>query len=247
MGRSFHACASPPREGAAVRNALEHAAGDAADRKAGDVVEPVNAALEDRLGRPQSAADGRSDALAQIARGQAGSIPGNEGIVAPDHRHLAAQKVAVAGRVILRPGREATAEHGGEAPPVLADVLAALLHARGDAADADIQPAALLGHVPRVTGQPVLEEPQVAVRILPVVLDLVFQRDNLQLAGARIQLAEQLAVDRTAGAARADQIAAAVRAVDDIAVAVGADVAHVVLLQRSARTLEQPGVELDAA
>src|SRR2546430_13712843 len=49
----------------------------------------------------------------------------------------------------------------------------------------------------------------------PVVLDLVLERDDLQLGGARVQLAEQRAVHRATRAASADQPAAAKRVVYD--------------------------------
>src|SRR5439155_1131749 len=81
----------------------------------------------------------------------------------------------------------------------------------------------------------------------PVVLELVLQRDDLQLARSRVQVAEERTVHRTARAAGADQPAAAEGVVDDEARAVGGDVTHVVLLERRARALEEPRVELEAA
>src|ERR1700724_2077329 len=94
---------------------------------------------------------------------------------------------------------------------------------------------------------PVIEDITQAVGNLAVVLDLVLERDDLQLAGSRVQLAEQRAIHRAARTAGADQPAAAERVVYDEAVPVAGDAPHVVLLERRARALQQPGVEFEAA
>src|ERR1700747_2207240 len=104
----------PPVKHAAVPDAIEHAAGDAADAEPGHVLEPVRLARENRLGRQQPAADRRPYALTEITRGEPGGIPGDEGIVAAYDIHAAAQVVAVAARVIARARGEAAAEHRGE-------------------------------------------------------------------------------------------------------------------------------------
>src|SRR5215469_11769991 len=191
-------CRTPPRDGTRVRDALQHAAPDARDAQAGHVIEPVRRALENRLRRTQATADRRADALAEITRGETCRIAGDEGIVTAHDVHAAAQVIAVPSGVVLRPRSERAVELCRQMRPVPADVLAALLHASGNRADADVEPAALFRHVPGVAGQPLLEEPQMAVRVAPVVLDLVLECDDLQLAGARVEFAEQLAVHRAA-------------------------------------------------
>ena len=238
---------TPPGKHTGASRAPEHTARDAADARARHVLEPVRRTLDNGLCRAQSAADRRSNALTQIAGREPRGVPGDEGVVAAYHVHAPAQVVAVAARIVVGARREPAPERRGQMRPVLPDVVPAALHALGDPADAYIEPALLLGHVPGVTGQPVVEEPQVAVAVLPVVLDLVLERDDLQLGGARVQLAEQRAVHRAARAARADQPAAAKRVVYDKAVAVARDAPHVVLLERRARALQQPGVEFEAA
>src|SRR5579871_270642 len=238
---------SPTVKCTRVPDAIEHAAGDAADAECRHVVEPVGLALEDRLGRQQSAAHRWADALAEIAGGEPGGISGDEGVIALHDLDAAAQVVAVTGRVVLRPRREATFEQCRQIRPVLANILPPAFHALGNRTDADVQPAVLLRHVPRVPRQPLLAEPQMTVRILPVVLDLMLERDELQLARAWIELAEQLAIHRAARPPGSNQIAAAVSVVDGETTArLGRDVAHVVLLDRRPRALEQPGVELEA-
>src|SRR3984893_5408778 len=227
--------------------APEHAARDTADARTAHVLEPVRLTRDNGLRRAQPAADRRSNALPQVAGREPGGIPGDEGVVAPYHVHAPAQVVAVAARIVAGARRQAALQHRGQMRPVLADVLAAALQAFGDPADTDIEPALLLGHVPGVTGKPVSEEPQVAVGVLPVVLDLVLEGDDLQLAASRVQLAEQRAIHRAARTAGADQPAAAERVVYDKAVPVAGDAPHVVLLERRARALQQPGVEFEAA
>src|SRR6266513_1412794 len=238
---------TPPGKHTGASRAPEHTARDTADARAAHVLEPVRLTRDNGLRRAQPAADRRSDALTQVAGRQPRGVPGDEGVVAAHHLHAPAQVVAVPAGIVTGARREAAPQHRGQMRPVLADVVPAALHALGDPADTDIEPAMLLGHVPRVTGKPVIEEPQVAVAVLPVVLDLVLERDDLQLGGARVQLAEQRAVHRAARAARADQPAAAKRVVYDKAVPVAGDAPHVVLLERRARALQQPGVEFEAA
>src|SRR6201982_1785300 len=127
------------------------------------------------------------------------------------HVDASTQEVAVAGWIIVRAARQPAVELRGELGPVRLDVLTGALDALGKAADADVEPAALLRHVPRVSRQPLLAEPQVAVAVLPVVLDLVLECHDLQLVRTRVQLAEQVAVHRAACTAGADEIAAAIR------------------------------------
>src|SRR6184192_3311763 len=241
-----HARAAPGKHTGAGC-ASEHTAADAHHAGAAHIIEPVGLAVGDRLRRAQAAAHRRADALAQIASRESSRIAGDEGAVAAHDFDTAAQVVAVAGRLVAGAGSKASLERGREVRPVRPDVLPAALHALGDAAHPDVEPAVLLRHVPRVTGQSLLEEPQVTVAIPPVVLELVLQRDDLQLARSRVQVAEERTVHRTARAAGADQPAAAEGVVDDEARAVGGDATHVVLLERRARALEEPRVELEAA
>src|SRR5882762_2825170 len=228
MGGSSAGRLTPPGKHTDASRAPEHTAGDTADARTRDILEPVRLALDDGLRGAQPAADRGSNALTQVAGRQPGGVSGDEGVVTAYYVHAPAQVVAVAAGIVAGPRREAALQHRRQMRPVLPDVLAAALHAIGDAADTDIEPALLLGHVPRVTGKPAIEEPQVAVGVLPVVLDLVLERDDLQLAGSRVQLAEQRAVHRAARTAGADQPAAAKRAIDDEALSVGRDLAHVV-------------------
>src|SRR6266481_4248973 len=238
---------TPPGKRTGASRAPEHTARDAAHARAGHVLEPVSLTRDDGLRCAQPAADRRSDALTQVAGREPRGVPGDEGVVAAYHVHTPAQVVAVAAGIVVGARREPRSQHRGQMRPVLPDVVAAPLHALGDPADAHIEPALLLGHVPRVTREPVIEEPQVAVGVAPVVLDLVLEGDDLQLAGSRIEIAEQRAVHRAARTAGADQPAAAKRVVYDKAVAVALDAPHVVLLERRARALQQPGVEFEAA
>src|SRR5579883_286330 len=154
--------AAQPGERTRARRAVEHAARDAAQARAGHVIETVGDAVEDRVSRAQPAADRRPDPLAQVACGKSGGIPGDERIAAAHRLDLAPQEIAVAAGLVPGPGRELL-ETGSQELPVPADVVTGVLHAGSDPADADVQPAALLGHVPGVAGQPVPEEPQVAV------------------------------------------------------------------------------------
>src|SRR5882724_4879466 len=219
-GSSAGRTRTPPGKHTGASQAAEHTARDTADARTRHILEPVRLTLDNGLRRAQPAADRRSNALTQVAARQPGGVSGDKGVVAAYHVHAPAQVVAVAAGIVAGTRREAALQHRGQMRPVLADVLAAALHAIGDAADTDIEPAVLLGHVPRVTGKPVIEEPQVAVGVLPVVLDLVLERDDLQLAGSRVQLAEQRAVHRAACTAGADQPAAANRAIDEEALGV---------------------------
>src|SRR6516162_7153825 len=88
------------------REPPEHTAGDAADAQAGDIVEAVRLAGEDRGRRAQAAADRGPDALAEVARGETRRIPSDERIVAPHDLDVAAQVVAEAARVVRRPRGE---------------------------------------------------------------------------------------------------------------------------------------------
>src|SRR6185312_7408939 len=238
----------PRRRARGTRAPGEHAARNAADAQAAGIAQAIRRAVEDSLRGAQAAAHGRADALAQVAGGKPGGIAGDESVVAPHDLDAAAQVVAVAGRLVARTGGQGAVELGGEVRPMRADILAAALHALGQRAHPDVEPAVLLGHVPRIARQAVLEEPQVAVRVTPVVFDLVLQRHDLPLAGARIQIAEQFAIYRAARATGADQVAAVVLIVDQVApTGGGVDVAHVVLLDRGTGALQQPGIELEAA
>ena len=75
-----------------------------------------------------------------------------------------------------------------------------------DAADADIEVAAGLGHVPAIARQAMLEEPEPAGAVLPVVGELLLEHGRLLAVDARRELAEQRAVDRAARPAGADQV-----------------------------------------
>src|SRR5580704_6571029 len=140
MGRSS--------EHTGASRAPEHTARDAADARTRHVLEPVGLTRDNGLRGAQPAADRRSNALTQVAGREPGGIPGDEGVVAAYHVHPPAQVVAVPARIEAGAGREAALQHRGQMRPVLADVLAAALQAFGDPADADIEPALLLGHVP---------------------------------------------------------------------------------------------------
>src|ERR1700751_2535871 len=247
MRWSSVARAPPAVRGERARRAAQHTPRDARDAHAGHVVEAVGRAADNRRGGAPSAPDRGPDPLAEIAAREPGGIAGDEGVVAPHDIDPSAQEIAVARRVIGRAPRQPAVELRGQMRPVRLDVLAGALDALGKAADADIEPAALLRHVPGVSGQPLVAEPQVTVPVLPVVLDLMLERHDLQLVRARVELAEEAAVHRAARAAGADEIAAAVSAVDQVTVAVRDDVAHVVLLDERARALEQPRGPLEGA
>src|ERR1700739_2477647 len=206
-GRALAAPGKHPGAGCAP----EHTAGNAHHACAAHIVQPVGLALDDGLRCAHAAAHGGPDALAQIAGRESGRIPGNEGVVAAYHVDAATQVVAVAGRIVAGAGREPAPERRREVGPVRPDILPAALNPLGDAAPAGVEPAVLLRHVPRVPRQALLEEPQVAVGILPVVLNLVLQSDDLQLARARVEVAKERAVHRTARAAGADPPPAAGR------------------------------------
>src|SRR5579863_3454544 len=237
----------PPIGAERPRSACQHAASDARDTHAGHVVELVRCPRQNRLGGAQAAADRRSDAFAQVAARKPGRIPRDEGVVAPHDIDAPAQVIAVTRWIVVRTAGEAAAELLGEVRPMGLDVLSGVLDAPGEAADADVEPAALFRHVPGVTGESLVAEPQVAVGILPRVLDLVLERHDLQLMRARVRLLEKTAIDGAARAARADEIAAAILAVDDEPIAVGEDFANVVLLDGHPGALQEPGVELEAA
>src|SRR3984893_3134145 len=173
MGGSSAGRVTPPGKHTGASHAPEHTARNTADARTRHILEPVRLTLDNRLRRAQPAADRRTNALAQVAGREPGGIPGDEGVVAAYHVHAPAQVVAVAARIVAGTRREAALQHRGQMRPVLPDILAAALQALGNPADTDIEPALLLGDVPRVTGKPVIEGPQGAVGVLPVVLDLV--------------------------------------------------------------------------
>src|SRR6516165_1595794 len=240
--------ASPPRgRQPGGRESPEHTAGDAADARAGHIVQAVGLVAENRGCRAQSAADGGAYALAEVTRGEARGVPRDESVVAPHDLDVAAQVVAETARIVLRTRGEPLPEGGDEVGPVSADILTPCLQTIGDGAHPDVQPAALLRHVPGIARQPLLEEPQVTVAIRPVVGDLVLEGDDLQRTLARIELAEELAVYRAARAAGTDQVAATERIVDEVALGVRLDVTDVVLHDFGTGALEQPRIELEAA
>src|SRR4029077_2872745 len=145
-GRALAAPGKHPGAGCAP----EHTAGNAHHACAAHIVQPVGLALDDGLRCAHAAAHGRPDALAQIAGRESGRIPGDEGVVAAYHVDAAAQAVAVAGRIVAGVGRAPAFERRREVCPVRPDVLPAAFDPVGDAAHADVEPALLLGHVPRV-------------------------------------------------------------------------------------------------
>src|SRR5689334_18308573 len=108
MCRSFWLSAgrvSPaPGERPGARAAVEHAARDAGDARPGDVAQLVGRTLDDGARSTQAAAHRRSDALAKIAGGEPGGIAGDEGIATAHGVDVAAQVIAVAGRLVLHPG-----------------------------------------------------------------------------------------------------------------------------------------------
>src|SRR6516164_7609694 len=87
---------SPPGIHTRGRDTPEHTAGDAADAQSRDIVEPVWGRAEDRGRRAQPAADGGTDALAEVPRGETCGVPRDEGVVAPHNLHVAPQVVAEA-------------------------------------------------------------------------------------------------------------------------------------------------------
>src|SRR5690348_16344388 len=80
----------------------------------------------------------------------------------------------------------------------------------------DVEIAARLRHVPRVSRQTFAEKPQAAGLVAPVVGELLLQHGRLEALGADVRLAEEVAVDRAARAAGAHEPAATVGAVDDV-------------------------------
>src|SRR5215470_9594467 len=109
----------------------EHTAGDAADARAGHIIETVRLVGEDGACRTQPAADGGADAFPEVTRSEARGIARDEGVLAPHDLHLATQVIAVAGRVVLRLRGEPRLECRHEVRPVRTDVLPARLHALG--------------------------------------------------------------------------------------------------------------------
>ena len=77
--------------------------------------------------------------------------------------------------------------------------------------------------------------------------ELVLVSRRLKLAGARIGLAKECAIDRTPGAAGTDEVLRPELAVDDIAVRAGLDTAHVVGARRRTAAAQQVVVELETA
>src|SRR6185437_7694868 len=193
--------------------------------------------------RLEAAAYGGADALGHVAGREARGIADDEGVPAARHVHPAPQVVAVARGVVMGAPGQPDAQHRGEERPVIVNRARARLQAIRHAPDADVEPAVLLRHIPGISREPVVEEPEMTVRPPPVVLDLMLQSDGLQLARPRVELPEERAVHRAARASRPDQVAAAERVIDDVAAVLLADVAYGVLHDRGTGALEQPGVE----
>src|SRR5665213_4361499 len=114
-----------------------------------------------------TAADGRTNALAHIAGRKTSGITGDERITDACDLHIAAQVVAVAHRIVVRPLGKLAIELCNEIVPVLTDVDTAALDALGHTADAHVQVAIRLGHVPGIPRHALVKEPQMAVRIAP--------------------------------------------------------------------------------
>src|SRR5260370_1212151 len=101
MRRSSAGRLTPPGKHTGASRAPEHTARDAADARAGHVLEPVRLTRDDGLRCAQPAADRRSDALTQVAGREPRGVPGDEGVVAADHGHAPAQVVAVAAGIVV--------------------------------------------------------------------------------------------------------------------------------------------------
>src|ERR1700722_592601 len=158
-----------------------------------------------------------------------------------------AQVIAVAGGLERNANAEAPLQPRRQSSPVQPDVLATLLQALRHAADADIKPAASLGYVPAVAGKTILQKPQVAVAVAPLVGKFQFERHGLQRAHPGQRLSKQASMHRTGGAAGADQVAAAKLLIDDVVAAVAANVPDVMQQQPRAGLLQQPGIEFNPA
>src|SRR5271167_2076277 len=91
-----------------------------------------------------------------------------------------------------------------------------------------------------------LEEPQVTIRILPVMGKLEFERHRLQVAISLQHMTEQRPTHRARCSGGADQVTAAERSVDHISVSVGANLLDGVLHELGAGVLQQPSIELEA-
>src|SRR5512135_2054910 len=92
--RSAGRVSPAPGECTGARAAVEHAARDAGDTGSGDVAQLVRRAFNDGARGAQAATHRRSDALAQIARGEPGGISGDEGVAAAYGVDVAAQVIA---------------------------------------------------------------------------------------------------------------------------------------------------------
>jgi hypothetical protein len=87
----------------------------------------------------------------------------------------------------------------------------------------------------------------VTIRIAPFERELQFQRHGLQLAHARLLLAEQRPVHRAGGTARADQVTTAKCLIEDVVLTLPPDILDGVFEYARSRALEQPGIEFKAA
>src|SRR5690606_35622449 len=107
--------------------------------------------------------------------------------------------------------------------------------------------AVRLRHVPGITRQPVGEEPELALLVLPVVGELLLQRGDLQRAVSRARVVEELPVDGTGNSAGTDEIAALEAAVNSEPVCLLLDALDLVRDHLRARAAQQPVVEFIAA
>ena len=130
----------------------------AAEAAAGDIVEIVFSAGDDRFCRALAAADRGSDSFAKIAGRKTGGIAGEERI-ADAARERTPNVVTITFRLAGDGNPEIAQDLRGQMLPVLPDVLAALFQPRCHAAHSHIEPARSLGNVPTVARQAMLEEP----------------------------------------------------------------------------------------
>src|SRR4051812_29486709 len=105
---------------------------------AGDVMQAVWFAIQDRLRRADSAADSRSDALSHVPCRKPCGVTGDEGVLAADNVHPTSQEIAVACGLIVSTRRQRAIQHTDEPVPVALDIVAAGFHALGHPPDTDI-------------------------------------------------------------------------------------------------------------
>ncbi len=85
-------------------------------------------------------------------------------------------------------------------------------------ADANVEIAVSLGHIPGVAPQFVVETPEMALGIVVFVFEFLLDGDNLILFRPGFNATEKNPVDATIGTACSHQIFAAILIVDDVAV-----------------------------